>query len=105
SVHTSDDQINSLLSTKGMGGMLNTIWLIICAMSFGGIMEVSGMLQKISSTVVNLARSTGSLIASTAGTCIFFNATAADQYLSIVVPGRMYAKTYRDRGLKPENLS
>jgi Na+:H+ antiporter, NhaC family len=105
SVVTSDESINELLSTKGMAGMLNTIWLIVCAMCFGGVMEACGLLHKITSYIVKLAKSTGSLIATTAGTCVFFNATASDQYLAIVVPGRMFAETYKERGLKPENLS
>ena len=105
SVVTGNVSINELLSTKGMAGMLNTIWLIVCAMCFGGVMEACGLLHKITSYVVKLARSTGSLVATTAGTCIFFNATASDQYLAIVVPGRMFAETYKERGLKPENLS
>ncbi len=104
-VQTDSDLVNSLLSTSGMAGMLNTIWLIISAMIFGGIMEAAGLLQRITASVIKMANSTGSLIASTAGTCVFFNITASDQYLAIVVPGRMYASTYRDRGLKPENLS
>ena len=99
------NSMQRLLSTRGMEGMMNTIWLIICAMAFGGVMEACGLLQKITSTVVSIAKSTGSLIATTASTCVFFNATAADQYLAIVVPGRMFADTYRDRGLAPENLS
>lgn len=98
-------EMAQLLTTKGMDGMMNTIWLIICAMIFGGLMEACGLLQKITLTVVSFVKSTGSLIATTAGTCIFFNATASDQYLAIVVPGRMFADTYRERGLKPENLS
>ena len=85
--------------------MLNTIWLIICAMPFGGIMETTGMLAIIANTVVKYAKSTGNLIASTALTCGFFNLTASDQYLAIVVPGRMFAGTYKGRGLKPEVLS
>lgn len=105
SITTDNAMVNSLLSTKGMYGMLNTIWLILCAMIFGGIMETSGMLQRITASIIRLAKSTGSLVASTAGTCVFFNVTASDQYLAIVVPGRMYAQTYRERGLKPENLS
>lgn len=104
-ITTQNDMVNELLSTGGMSGMLNTVWLIICAMVFGGVMEASGMLQRITKSVVKIAKSEGSLIASTAGTSIFFNFTASDQYLAIVVPGRMYADTYRDRGLKPENLS
>ena len=96
---------DELLSSGGMNGMLGTIWLIICAMTFGGIMEASGMLDRIAQTILHLAKSTGSLIASTAGTCLVFNVTASDQYLAIVVPGRMFAKEYEKRGLAPENLS
>lgn len=105
SVQTSIPEVTDLLGTKGMVGMMNTIWLIICAMAFGGVMEACGLLQKITQSVVKLVKSTGSLIATTAGTCVFFNATASDQYLAIVVPGRMFAETYEDRGLAPENLS
>jgi len=85
--------------------MMNTIWLIICAMTFGGIMEASGMLQRITASILSFAQSTGALVASTAGTCLLFNITASDQYLAIVVPGRMFANEYRERGLAPENLS
>ncbi len=102
---TSDETANKLLSTGGMYGMLNTIWLIFCAMIFGGIMEISGLLHRITEGIIKFANTTGSLIAATVGTCIFFNFTASDQYLAIVVPGRMYADTYRERGIKPENLS
>ncbi len=105
SVSTGNENIDSLVSTGGMAGMMNTIWLIVCAMCFGGAMEVTGMLHRISQSIVSFARSTGSLIATTVSTCLFFNVTASDQYLAIVVPGRMYADTYRERGLKPENLS
>lgn len=105
SITTENDIVNDLLSTNGMYGMMKTIWLIICAMCFGGIMEASGLLQRITQSVIKLARSTGSLIATTTCTCIFFNVTASDQYLSIVVPGRMFASTFRKRGLKPVNLS
>ncbi len=105
SVTTDNAMVNSLLETGGMRGMLNTVWLIMCAMIFGGIMESSGLLQRITESVIKLAHNTGSLVASTAGTCMFFNITASDQYLSIVVPGRMFADTYRERGLKPQVLS
>lgn len=104
-VITGNEQINNLIETNGMQGMLSTIWLILCAMCFGGAMEVAGFLKKITSYIVSRAKSTGSLIASTVMTSIFFNFTASDQYLAIVVPGRMFVKTYRKRGLKPENLS
>lgn len=105
SVQTSHEMVNSLLETGGMRGMLNTVWLIICAMIFGGIMESSGLLKRITESIIKLAHGTGSLVAATSGTCVFFNVTASDQYLSIVVPGRMFAETYRDRDLKPQVLS
>lgn len=104
-ITTDNAVVNDLLATGGMAGMLHTIWLIICAMIFGGVMEACGFLKKITESIIKTANSTGSLVASTAGTCIFFNLTASDQYLAIVVPGRMFADTYRERGLKPENLS
>jgi len=104
-IQTADPLVNELLQTGGMNGMLGTIWLIICAMTFGGIMEAAGMLQRITSSILRVARTDGSLIASTASTCVIFNVTASDQYLAIVVPGRMFAQEFRDRGLAPENLS
>jgi NhaC family Na+:H+ antiporter len=88
-----------------MKGMLNTIWLIICAMIFGGVMEKSGFLKSIANTIMNKAKSNASLVTSTASTCLFFNMTAADQYLAIIVPGRMYKEIYKKRNLAPENLS
>lgn len=105
SVSTSNPIVNELLSTSGMAGMLNTIWLILSAMIFGGVMESAGFLVRITGSVIQYAKSTGSLVATTIATSIFFNITASDQYISIVVPGRMYADTYRKRGLKPEVLS
>jgi Na+:H+ antiporter, NhaC family len=94
-----------LMNANGMAGMLNTIWLIVTAMCFGGVMEACGLLQRITDPLVRLARTDGSLIATTAGSCLFVNVTASDQYLAIVVPGRMFRQTYADRGLAPENLS
>lgn len=105
SITTDNEMINNLLSTGGMYGMLNTVWLIICAMIFGGAMEATGLLRRVAEPIINYAESTGSLIATTAGTCMFFNITASDQYLSIVVPGRMFTDTYKEKGLAPENLS
>ena len=102
---TSDAEVNDLFSTGGMSGMLQTIWLILSAMFFGGVMEANGMLRKITVSVLKLVRSDGSLISSTALSCIFFNVTASDQYISIVVPGEMYKEAFHDRGLKPEVLS
>lgn len=96
---------NELFSSGGMKGMLSTIWLILCAMFFGGIMQEIGALQKISDSLLKVANSTFGLFASTTATCIFFNGTASDQYLAIVVPGKMYQKAFEDKGLAPENLS
>ncbi len=104
-ITTEDLKVNELLSTNGMAGMLNTIWLILSAMIFGGVMEAAGLLVRITESIIRFAKTTGSLVATTVGTCMFFNVTASDQYISIVVPGRMFAKTYKNRGLKPEVLS
>jgi NhaC family Na+:H+ antiporter len=105
SVVTDNGAVNELLSTRGMAGMLNTIWLIMTAMVFGGVMDAAGMLYKITQTIMRVVHNAGSLVAATVGTCLFFNVTASDQYLAIVVPGRMFAKTYKDLGFKPELLS
>jgi len=105
SISTDNAVVNELLYSSGMQGMLNTIWLILAAMVFGGTMESAGMLVKITGTVIKWARSTGSLVATTIATSIFFNITASDQYIAIVVPGRMFAGEYKKRGLKPEVLS
>jgi NhaC family Na+:H+ antiporter len=102
---TEDPAMNELFTSGGMSGMLETIWLIISAMFFGGVMESTGMLRKITSSVLKLIKSDGSLISSTAVSCVFFNITASDQYISIVVPGEMYHEAFKDRGLKPEVLS
>jgi NhaC family Na+:H+ antiporter len=104
-INTGNKAMNELFVTGGMAGMLHTVWLILSAMVFGGIMEAAGMLKRITGAIISLAKSTGSLIASTLATCIFFNITASDQYLSIVVTGRMYSQTFKDKGLKPEVLS
>jgi NhaC family Na+:H+ antiporter len=104
-IETTDPMITELLTAKGMSGMLNTIWLILCAMIFGGVMESAGLLKVIAEKIIQFAHSTGSLVAATASTCIFFNFTASDQYMAIAVPGRMFSDIYRKRGLKPEVLS
>lgn len=104
-IPTSNEMVNELLSSSGMAGMLGTIWLILSAMIFGGVMESSGMLKRIAKAIISLVNTTGGLISSTVGTCLFFNVTASDQYLAIVVPGRMYADIYAQKGLAPENLS
>lgn len=104
-INTDNERLNDLFSAKGMGGMLSTIWLVICAMAFGGVMDAIGALAKISSSILNMFDSIFGLFASTVFSCITLNATASDQYLAIVIPGKMYAKAFKDRGLAPENLS
>ncbi|MBX7126763.1 MAG: Na+/H+ antiporter NhaC [Cyclobacteriaceae bacterium] len=104
-IQTDNAMISELLSSSGMAGMLNTIWLILGAMVFGGVMESCGLLKRIVQEIIKLAHSTGSLVASTAVTCVFFNLTAGDQYMAIAVPGRMFSDIYKRRGLKPELLS
>jgi len=105
SVVTGHSVVDELLTTGGMAGMMGTIWLILSAMIFGGIMDASGMLKRITEVIISVVNSTGSLITSTAASCVFFNVTASDQYLAIVVPGKMFEKIYKDRGLAPQNLS
>ncbi|MFP2994990.1 Na+/H+ antiporter NhaC [Spongiivirga sp. MCCC 1A20706] len=105
SVETSSAELNDLFSSGGMSGMLGTIWLIICAMVFGGVMDAIGALSRISKALLSLATTTFGLFASTVASCLALNVTASDQYLALVVPGKMFSKAYRDRGLAPENLS
>jgi len=105
SIETSNAELNDLFSSGGMKGMLGTIWLIICAMVFGGIMDAIGALARISSALLKMANSVFGLFASTVATCLALNVTASDQYLAIVVPGKMFSKAYEEKGLAPENLS
>ncbi len=97
--------VDELLSRGGLTSMLDTIALIICALTFGGVMEASGMLASLADAILRLARSTGSLIAATLASCIGMNILTSDQYISIVIPGRMYRSAYTKRGLHPKNLS
>lgn len=105
SIDTGDEKMDSLLSGGGMAGMLNTTWLIMTALMFGSIMEKTGLLDMFVKSILKIAKSTGSLITATIATCIGTNAVAADQYIAIVVPGRMFKDEYEKRGLKPVNLS
>ena len=104
-IETNHPMLNDLFQSGGMAGMLGTIWLIICAMVFGGIMDAIGALEAISAALLRWAKSTFQLFASTVASCLAINITASDQYLSIVVPGKMFSNAYKNRGLAPENLS
>ncbi len=98
-------EVDTLLSRGGMAGMFSTLALILCALGFGGVLERTGMLRAVASAILRLARSTGGLVLATVTTCMTMNVVAPDQYLSIVVPGRMYREAYLARGLHPKNLS
>ncbi len=102
---TGDANLDALLSRGGMSSMLNTVWLILAAMTFGAAMEQAGILRRLISALASAARSTGNLIATTLATCLGVNVLAADQYMSIVVTGRMFRQEYRRRGLHEKNLA
>jgi NhaC family Na+:H+ antiporter len=104
-IETGDESLDALLSRGGMSSMLNTIWLIMSAMCFGGVMEHTGLLQRIVDALLKGVRGTGSLITTTVLTSIGMNIIAADQYIAIVLPGRMYRAEFARRGLAPQNLS
>lgn len=97
--------VDNLLNNGGMESMMYTVALILIAMSFGGILEKAGILEAIVLALLKFAKSTGSLIASTVATCIAANIIACDQYLAIILPGRMYSKAYENKNLHPKNLS
>ena len=104
-VTTGNETTDSLLSGGGMGKMLNTVWIILTAMTFGAIMEKLGLLKKLVDSILRFAKSTGSLIANTILMAFGVNLIASDQYISIVMPGRMFKKEYENRGLASVNLS
>ncbi|MGE0863939.1 MAG: Na+/H+ antiporter NhaC [Vicinamibacterales bacterium] len=97
--------LNDLLSRGGMANMLNTVWLILMAMTFGAVMEATGMLQQIAAGILSMVRGTGTLTAATLATTFGMNIVASDQYMAIVLPGRMFRAEYARRGLHPKNLS
>ena len=102
---TDNEKLNDLFSAKGMNGMIWTILLIVCAMVFGGIMDAIGALARITNVLLKMATSIFGLFASTVLSCLGLNTIASDQYLAIVIPGKMFKKAYEDRGLAPQNLS
>jgi NhaC family Na+:H+ antiporter len=102
---TDNEKLNDLFSSGGMKGMLWTIYLVICAMVFGGVMDAIGALARITRVLLSFATSVFGLFASTVVSCLGLNTIASDQYLAIVIPGKMFKKAFDDRGLAPENLS
>ena len=105
SVDTGNASLNELVSTGGMAGMLNTIWLILCAMCFGAAMVASGMIESLTQVLVRWVRNRVSLVGSTVGTGIFLNITTGDQFISIVLAADMYKQVYREQGYESRLLS
>ncbi len=97
-IETGSATLNELVSTRGMAGMMNTVWLILCAMCFGGAMVASGMLTSIISVFLRFMKNTVGLVSSTVASGLFFNICTADQYISIILTGKMYTQTYKDKG-------
>jgi NhaC family Na+:H+ antiporter len=97
--------LDELLSRGGMSSMLSTVWLIVMAMAFGAVMEKTGMLQRIAAAILGAVRGTGTLVTATLATAIGMNIIASDQYIAIVLPGRMFRAEYRRRSLPPKLLS
>ena len=104
-ITTGHDLADELLSSSGMAGMLNTVWLIVCAMTFGAVLQATGMLARLTEALVGGVNSVLGLVGRTVGACLAFNILASDQYIAIVVPGKMLGDAYRDQDLAPENLS
>lgn len=105
SIDTGSEMLNGLVATNGMSGMLNTIWLILCAMCFGGAMTGSGMLQTITTFFLHFMKKTVSVVASTIASGLILNLTTADQYISIILTGNMFRDVYRDKGYESRLLS
>ncbi|MBQ4392803.1 MAG: sodium:proton antiporter [Prevotella sp.] len=104
-IETGVPMLNELVHTSGMGGMMPTIWLIICAQTFGGALTATGQLQDVMRFILRQVKGTASLVASTVGTAIFCNIAMADQYLSIMLSSQIFKDTYRERGYEPRLLS
>ena len=104
-IETGIPMLNELVHTSGMGGMMPTIWLIICAQTFGGALTATGQLQDLMHIVVRFVKGTASLVASTVGTAFFCNVALADQYLSIMLASQMFKETYRKQGYEARLLS
>ncbi|UCC54665.1 MAG: Na+/H+ antiporter NhaC [Anaerolineaceae bacterium] len=104
-IDTGYEGLDSLFTRGGMASMLGTVWLIISAMAFGGVLEYTGLLARLLQPVIKAAKTDRSLVASTGLTSIGMNLVAGDQYMAIVLPGRMFRELYHERGIAPETLS
>jgi NhaC family Na+:H+ antiporter len=97
--------LDQLVSRGGMASMLNTIWLVITALAFGGVIEKAGVLERLITPVIEKAKSVGALVGMTVGSVVATSVATADQYMAIVLPGRMFKSAYEKRGLAPVVLS
>jgi NhaC family Na+:H+ antiporter len=102
---TGVEAVDKLLTRGGLESMMPTVSLILCALTFGGVMERTGLLAALARGILRLAHGVGGLVSATVVTCLGMNVLAPDQYLSIIVPGRMYREAYRRQGLHPKVLS
>ncbi len=104
-LNSGNDTLDNLMTRGGMSSMLSTVWLVLCAMVFGGVMEKTGLLKRLVDHALSFAHNTGTLIATTIATCIGANIITSDQYISVVLPGRMYKLEYQSRRIDPRVLS
>ncbi len=104
-IKVGEPSIDSLLTTRGMAGMLNTVWLVLMAMTFGGMMESAGFMNRITEAMISKIQKTSSLVTATVLNCLLLNIVVADQFLTIVLSGKMFSKAYENHGLTPEMLS
>ena len=104
-INTGNAQLNELVSTSGMAGMTNTVWLIICAMTFGGVMTASGMFKRITYSFIHLVKRTASMVTSTVGCGLFLTLTTADQYIAILLTGNIFKDIYKKQGFESRLLS
>ncbi len=105
SIETGNELLNNLTNTRGMAGMMNTVWLILCVVAFGGVLDSSGMLNTITEKMLGLIKGRTSLVATTTGTGLMLNLAISDQYMSILLTGKMFSEVYKKRGYAPELLS
>ena len=105
SIETGDPLITRLASTGGMGAMVNTVWIILAVMLFGGCLSACGMVETITAAIIRRVRSTGGLVTATVLSCVFCNLTLSDQFMAILLPGNMFRDVYKRFGLAPEVLS
>jgi NhaC family Na+:H+ antiporter len=104
-IETGNEMVNTIITRGGLQGMMWTVSLVLIAMCFGGVMEASGNLRTIADSLLKFAENTGSMVTVAILSCFFMNLLCTDQYLSILIPGRMYRKEFIKRGINPKTLA